>query len=56
MYRILKANSTLELESLVNKYLQSGYTLVGGVSAIAVKYAKYNNSIVYMQAVCPEEK
>lgn len=39
-YVVVKRRTSLELEGLVNKYLEQGYDLVGGVSHSADEYCQ----------------
>lgn len=52
-YRILDAQTRTELQNKVNLFLSQGYSLVGGVSAVA---PLGNGRIDYCQAVAIEEQ
>lgn len=57
-YRILKAVSEKDLESLVNAAIQNGWKIVGGVSVIderGMVSPSGNNLLTFYQAITKEE-
>ena len=61
-YQVLKASSIAQLDTQVNKYLSSGFTLMGGVSTVSATFdangdfkAEGKPGIMFTQAVYRED-